>query len=198
VSAAVVTVIEAVLAGGRSAAGDRVEVKRGSGRALAETASIIALAIATARAGARDADTLAIASDKVALGILAVEVRLKALRVQRVGRLGSGDLDEFIGIVTITTLGEAPPSVRAVAGQRVQIALLASVAGEATRASSRGNDASLTDITTNLGLITIVHGELEAVTMDRVKVEKIKIPHDLSTISVDSWLSVGGVDKANG
>jgi len=197
-AAAVVAVIEAVLGHIRArAASDGVRGERGVG-ASASTSGLIAVAKAAALVGARDTDTLAIASDEETLRIGSSKAGNKAALVDGISQLGSGELNELIGLIADTTLGVAVPRVGVVTRQRVEVALLAGSTSEATRASSGGNDASLTDITTNTGLVTVVHSELEAVAMGRVELEEIKIPHDLSTIGEDGGLNGVGIDKSNG
>jgi len=198
VTAAVQTIVEATVSDiVTRAASNGVGAELGV-TASAGTSSLIASSVTTAEAGARDNNALAIASDEVALRIGGGEGGNKAALVEGIRQLGSWELDEGVGVVSDSTGGEAEPSVRVVLGQGVEVALLASRASETTRASSRGNNASLSDVTTNPGLVTIVYGELEAVAVYGVEVEEIEIPHDLSTIGIDGGLNVSRVDESDG
>jgi len=202
-STAEVAIIVAWLAGDHACtAGEGIESASSVG--VANTGSVLTLAnaiSATVLVTLEDL-TLAIASNGEALSVLLASNGDKSSRVVVDGiclQLADRDLDQVVEVIACSTRGEAEPRVRR-RGENSVVALASSASGsgEPSDACRRRNDATLADISTLPGLVTIMHSELEAVAVRRIEGQEIEVPHDFSTPGIDGGLGVCGIDKSNG
>jgi hypothetical protein len=188
VATAVVTIVETRLVSGAGSAASTTLNPRGR----AGTASIVCVANTIAAAVLeRDASngmTNTSARNSVALliGNTCTGTESSRIVVQWVSLIfDHRDLDEAIKGIADSSSRVAEPSILRINNANIILAHLARGTSKTSRTGGRSDNASLTDVSTGLRLVSVVHGELETIAIRVSEIKERQVPHYLGTERLD-------------